>query len=82
MTVAEVRVTVVVPVDVRFPVDAAVAPDCTPEGVAVVPDCTPAAVGNNLAEAADHNLAAVAAAVADCTASGYRIPGKQQIYRL
>ncbi len=82
MTVAEVRVTVVVPVDVRFPVDAAVAPDCTPEGVAVVPDCTPAAVGNNLAEVVGHNLVAVAAAVADCTASGYRTPGKQQIYRL
>ena len=59
MTVAEVRVTVVVPVD------AAVVPDCTPEGVAVVPDCTPAAVDNILAEAADHNLVAVVAAVAD-----------------
>lgn len=82
MTVAEVRVTVVVPVDVRFPVDAAVAPDYTPEDAPAVSDYIPAAVGNNLAEAADHNLAAVAAAVADCTASGYRIPGKQQIYRL
>lgn len=82
MTVAEVRVTVVVPVDVRFPADAAVAPDCTPEGVPAVSDYILAAVGNNLAEAADHNLAAVAAAVADCTASGYRISGKQQIYRL
>ena len=82
MTVAEVRVTVVVPVDVRFPVDAAVAPDCTPEDAPAVPDYIPAAVGNNLAEAADHNLAAVAAAVADCTASGYRISGKQQISRL
>lgn len=82
MTVAEMSLTVVVPVDVRFPVDAAVAPDCTPEDAPAVPDYIPAAVGNNLAEAADHNLAAVAAAVADCTASGYRIPGKQQIYRL
>lgn len=76
MTVAEVRVTVVVPVDVRFPVDAAVAPDCTPEDAPAVPDCTPegvpavsdyipAAVDNILAAATVHNLVAVVAAVAD-----------------